>query len=130
MRTVRLAVQSPSDPELVKLFQKLAPHCDWARYQAGSSAYEPPRWIGYWSAHEVAWASDGLLKVILPNQEHARRLFRQIEASSFARSPRLPFVGEGGRDPSHMLLHDTHLSQLELEPFEQAEARLVHQVRP
>ncbi|PTY05240.1 hypothetical protein DB347_17395 [Opitutaceae bacterium EW11] len=128
-RTVRLAVQKPSDPELLRIFQQIAPRIDWTRYQPGAESYEPPRWIGYWAAQGVAWASDGVVKVILPNQDFPRTLFREVKDSCFATRPFAPFEGVNDREPGHMLLHDTEQWELHVEPFEHAEATLVNQSR-
>ena len=127
---IRKAIRVPTDPGLVQLFQKLAPNYDWARAQATPGVYQPPRWIGYWSSNHVYWASDGVLKLAIPEASAIEDVFAQVRTCHFAQRDELPFVSASTRDPSHLLLHDSELWRVYVAPFEHAEATLVRQARP
>ena len=127
---IRKAIRVPTDPGLVQLFQKLAPNYDWARAQATPGVYQPPRWMGYWSSNHICWASDGVLKLAIPEAAPIEELFQEVKRCHFAGREALPFVSTTVREPSHLLLHDSELWRVYVAPFEHAEATLVRQQRP
>ncbi len=126
---VRRAIRLPTDPGLVEIFQKLAPDLDWASAQATPGNYLAPRWMGYWGAGDTFGASDGVLKLAVPQPGAMAKLFRQVETTHFRGGRLIPFVHLAEADPTHMLLHDTENTRLWVAPFEQAEATLVKQLR-
>lgn len=127
---IRKAIRVPTDPGLVQLFQKLAPNFDWARAQATPGVYQPPRWLGYWSSNRVCWASDGVLKLVVPEPDAIEEVFNEVRHAHFAQRADVPFISATTRDPSHLLLHDSEQWRIYVAPFEHAEATLVRQARP
>jgi hypothetical protein len=128
-QAVRSASELPPDPDLLRLFQEMAPQLDWAKAHENPARYEPPRWMGYWQARDTYWASDGVLKLAVRSPEPMADLFAEVQREHFSGTSALPFVGASLRDPSHMLVHDTEQAQLFVAAFEQAEALLVRQGR-
>lgn len=127
---IRRAIRIPTDPGLVQLFQKLAPNFDWAGAQATPGIYQPPRWVGYWSSNGIRWASDGVLKLVIPETQAMDDVFRQVRECHFGDRCDVPFISESAKEPSHLLLHDSELGRLYVASFEQGEAMLVRQQRP
>ena len=127
---IRKAIRVPTDPGLVQLFQKLAPNFDWARAQSTPGVYQPPRWVGYWKSNQVCWASDGVLKLVIPETGVVEEVFGQVRESHYSAQAVLPFISSTARDPSHLLLHDSELWRVYVAPFEHGEATLVRQQRP
>lgn len=127
---IRKAIRVPTDPQLVQIFQKLAPNFDWARAQACPGVYQPPRWMGYWKTLHALWASDGVVKLQLQDGHRVQALFTEAQACHFRHQVTPPYESTSLADPSHLLLHDTELGRVYVTAFEHGEATLVRQSRP
>jgi hypothetical protein len=128
-QAVRDAAKVPADPELLRIFRKIAPKVDWDQAQASTRQYEPPRWLGYWSSAGKCWASDGVLKLMVRRAEPLQEVYDSLSKLHYRGSTALPFVSTSAADPTHMLLHDSELWRLYIASFEQGEATLVKQAR-
>jgi hypothetical protein len=128
-QTVRTAASLPTDPDLLRIFQKLAPQVDWSRLNDQPSLYVAPRWIGYWYSAGTYWISDGVLKLAAPAPDLVREFFQLVQRTHFSDRTSTPFSAEGQSDPTHMILHDSDLWRVYVSSFEQGEATLVRQPR-
>jgi hypothetical protein len=84
--------------------------------------YVPPRWVGYYVAHDHAFAHDGRFHCAVPTIGPMLDLLEELRMTHFAHGPALlPVItgsDEPNAEPAMILLHDTAAGTFFLEPFE------------